>query len=81
MKTNLIEISVTGCTGSGKSEVCQVIKNALIAYYGSHTQVASRSLSEENNAVGDVLKAAKDTGQSAKRPNTVFVIEEFQSQR
>ena len=65
MKTKVIEIQVHGFTGDGKSNVCRVIKDALIKAYGPHTQVASRLLSEEPDS---------DNG---PRDNVIFVVEEF----
>ena len=66
MKTKLIEIQVHGFTGDGKTNVCAIIRDALIAAYGPHTQVASRSLSLEKGAEND----NKPTSDS------VFVIRE-----
>lgn len=47
---NYIEIQVHGQTGTGKTHVLKVIKDALIKAYGPHTQVSSYDLSIENNA-------------------------------
>lgn len=47
MKTKLIEVQVHGFTGDGKTNVCKVIRDALIQAYGPHTQVASRDLALE----------------------------------
>lgn len=67
MKTKLIEIQVHGFTSDGKTNVCKVIKDALIAAYGPHTQVASRNLSLEAGSEYD-NKPTKDA---------VFVIREI----
>lgn len=72
----VIEIEVAGAVGSGKSEVLQVIKNALVAHYGPHTQVASYDLSSEP---GDVLATAKRTGQCCRQSDTVFILSETNS--
>lgn len=66
MKTKLIEIQVHGFTGDGKTNVCAVIRDALIAAYGPHTQVASRNLSLERGSENN-NKPTKDA---------VFVIRE-----
>ena len=72
MKTNLIEITVSGRTGSGKSEVLEVIKNALDEFYGyPRTKIKIAGLD-----VDGAIDEAKHTGQSAKSKNTVFVIYE-----
>lgn len=68
MKNRMIEIQVHGFTRHGKSHVCEVIRRALIAEYGAHTQVASRSLSEER-AQGDIDNKPKS--------NVVFTVEEY----
>lgn len=72
MKTKLIEITVSGRTGTGKSEVLEVIKRALHDFYGyppTHINVAGF------NPDGAILDAAK-TGQTAKGIGTVFVLYE-----
>lgn len=70
MDSNIIEITVTGSTGSGKSEVCEVIANALREYY--------KTSKETINVAGDVnvgaIKDAKTTGQTAK--SAIFVLRE-----
>ena len=68
MKTKLIEIQVHGFTGDGKSDVCKVVKDALIAAYGTHTQVASYDMTVEENGGYSDNKPSKDT---------VFVIHEI----
>ena len=66
MKTNLIEVTVSGRTGSGKSEVLEVISSALAAYY------------KTKNITGKVCEGAIDearhTNQTAKKKETVFVL-------
>ncbi len=66
MKTKLIEIQVHGFTGDGKTNVCAVIRDALIAAYGPHTQVASRDLSLERGSEND----------NKPKQDAVFVIRE-----
>lgn len=74
----IIEIKVTGATGTGKTEVVQVIENALKDFYGPHTQVVSYDLSLEKASApkGDVLGEAKATGQCCKQQDTVFILSE-----
>lgn len=74
----IIEIKVTGDTGTGKSEVMQVIENALKDFYGLHAQVVSYDLSMEKASApnGDVLEEAKTTGQCCKQQDTVFILSE-----
>ena len=67
MKTALIEIQVHGFTGDGKTNVCAVIRDALIAAYGPHTQVASRDLSLEKGHEND----------NKPHSNVIFSIHEF----
>jgi nucleoside-triphosphatase THEP1 len=71
MQTKVIEISVTGETGSGKSEVLEVIANALRAHYPSGDCV---------KVAGEVctgaIDEAKTTGQSAKGKDTILVLTE-----
>lgn len=72
MKTNLIEITVSGRTGSGKSEVINVIRNALFDFYGrGEGRIRVAGVNEV-----DAIQEAKTTGQTAKRDNTVFVLYE-----
>lgn len=68
MSINHIEIRVIGPTGSGKSDVMEVIEHALRDTYGPHTMVASHDLSLERNLGSP---GAKPTVK-----NTVFVITE-----
>jgi len=69
--TNLIEVTVRGSVGCGKSEVLEVIANALSEFYrkGSTVKIAGKSC---KGAIED----AETTGQSAKRSQTVFVLYE-----
>lgn len=73
MNNNIIEIMVSGVTGSGKSEVCEVIAKALKAHYGRHDKVT---------IAGDVnegaIESAKTTGQTAA--NAIFIIDEVNRQ-
>jgi energy-coupling factor transporter ATP-binding protein EcfA2 len=69
MKTNLIEVTVSGRTGSGKSEVLEVINNALREYYGHNANITGETCL---GAVAD----AKTTGQTANKKSTVFVLRE-----
>lgn len=71
MQTKVIEVTVTGETGTGKSEVLEVIANALNAHYrnGSRIKVAG-------NVCQGAIEEAKHTGQSAKNKDTVFVLRE-----
>lgn len=67
MKSNLIEITVSGRTGSGKSEVLQVIWEALRMNYGPESNITG--------AVNlDAKKEARETGQTANKKQTVFVL-------
>ena len=69
--THLIEVTVRGGVGCGKSEVLEVIANALNEFYrkGATVKVAGKSCT---GAIGE----AETTGQSAKRSPTVFVLYE-----
>lgn len=72
MKTTVIEITVSGPVGSGKSEVLEVIKHALnkeLGYPKTHIKVAGFN---PDGAIDE----AKHTGQTARRENTVFVLYE-----
>lgn len=69
MKTNLIEITVSGRTGCGKSEVLEVINNALKTYYGHQANVTGNTC---KGAIGE----SAHTGQTARGGNTVFVLYE-----
>lgn len=69
MKTNLIEVTVSGRTGSGKSEVLEVISNALRDHYG-------RSVNITGKTCEGAIKESMTTRQTAKRSNVVFVLYE-----
>lgn len=71
MKTKVIEVTVSGETGTGKSEVLEVIANALRDYYrsGERVKVAGK-------VCPGAIEEAKHTGQSANDKNTVFVLQE-----
>ena len=66
--TNLIEVTVRGGAGCGKSEVLEVIANALNEFY--------RDGSSAGKLCKGAIAEAKITGQSAKRKSTVFVLYE-----
>ena len=70
-ETNLIEITVRGGVGRGKSEVIEVLTSALDEFYGKGSRV---------KVAGKVCKGAideaKHTGQTAKGDSTVFVFYE-----
>jgi len=69
--TNLIEVTVRGGVGCGKSEALEVIANALSEFYrkGSTVKIAGK-------ACKGAIEEAETTGQSAKRSPTVFVLYE-----
>ena len=67
MKSNIIEIIVSGKTGSGKSEVLEVISTALFSHYGIDVNITG-------STCFGAIDEAKATGQSAKSKNTVFVL-------
>lgn len=67
MKSNIIEITVSGKTGSGKSEVLEVISNALFSHYGVSVNITG-------STCRGAIYEAKETGQTAKSKNTVFVL-------
>lgn len=70
-ETNLIEVTVRGNVGCGKSEVLEVIANALNEFYrnGSKVKVAGK-------VCKGAIEEAKFTKQSAKFKPTVFVLYE-----
>jgi len=70
-ETNLIEVTVRGEVGCGKSEVLEVIANALREFYrrGSKVVVAGK-------VCEGAIDSAKFTKQSAKLDPTVFVLYE-----
>ena len=69
--TNLIEVTVRGGVGCGKSEAVEVIANALNEFYrnGSSVKIAGQCCT-------GAIEDAEVTGQSAKRSPTVFVLYE-----
>lgn len=69
--TRIIEVEVRGSCGIGKSEVLEVISNALRDFYenGSRTVIAG-DLCE--GAIDD----AKTTKQTAKHKDTIIVLKE-----
>ena len=69
--TNLIEVTVRGGVGCGKSEALEVIANALNEFYrnGSSVKIAGQCCT-------GAIEDAEVTGQSAKRSPTVFVLYE-----
>lgn len=73
MKTNLIEITVSGRTGCGKSEVLEVISNALSDFYCDKS--SSRIRIAGKNPKG-AIDEAKHTNQTAKGKKTIFVLHE-----
>ena len=73
----ILEIEIRGPVGSGKTEVMKVISDALVTYYGPHTQVASYDLSlEERSSSEGVIADAKCTGQRCRQEDTVFILRE-----
>lgn len=54
--TQVIDIVVTGPTGSGKSHVLSVLASALRGEYGMHAQITSHELSMEKNLGHELLK-------------------------
>ena len=73
MKTNLIEITVSGRTGCGKSEVLEVIRNAIDDFYCDKSSTRVRIAGK--NPKGAIDEAIH-TRQTAKGKNTVFVLYE-----
>jgi ABC-type glutathione transport system ATPase component len=72
MKTNVIEITVSGKVGCGKSEVLEVIRNALdehLGYPRTHIKIAGV------NPVGGI-EEARHTRQTTRNEKTVFVLRE-----
>jgi len=70
-ETNLIEITVRGGVGCGKSEALEVIANALREFYfdGTSVKVAGETCT-------GAIDQARHTGQSAKKHKTTFVLYE-----
>jgi len=71
MKTKVIEVTVCGETGTGKSEVLEVIADALNAFYrnGSSVKVCGK-------VSKGAIDEAKFTRQTAKNKDTIFVLRE-----
>lgn len=71
MQTKVIEVTVTGETGTGKSEVLEVIANALREHYksGNRVKVAGKTCP-------GAIEEAQHTGQTAKDKDTIFVLRE-----
>lgn len=67
MKSNLIEVTVSGRTGSGKSEVLEVISNALREKYGRCVNITGAT----NEGA---IEEAKHTRQTAMKNGTTFVL-------
>lgn len=67
MKSNLIEITVSGRTGCGKSEVLEVISTALREHYGYRANITGAT---NTGAVDE----ANHTGQTARKKGTVFAL-------
>lgn len=67
MKTNLIEITVSGRTSSGKSEVLEVIDKALREFYGHSVKIVDCGYKGS-------IEDATITGQTAKHKKTVIVM-------
>lgn len=74
MKTQVIEVTVSGECGIGKSEALEVIANALNDFYrnGSRVKVAGK-------VCKGAIEEAEFTGQTAKRKDVVFVLRETMS--
>jgi predicted ATPase len=72
MQTKVIEVTVTGETGTGKSEVLEVIANALNAFYGR----GSSRIKVAGKVCPGAIDEAKHTNQTAKDRDTVFVLRE-----
>lgn len=77
MKKNSITIEVKGVTGSGKTEVCELIHNALTAYYGENVTVVATDLERERAMAHiGILDDAKFTGQSCFLKDTTITLVE-----
>lgn len=72
MQTKVIEVTVTGETGTGKSEVLEVIANAL----NEHYRRGSSRIKVAGKVCKGAIEEAKHTGQSALDKDTVFVLRE-----
>ena len=77
MKKNTITIEVKGATGSGKTEVCELIHNALTAYYGKNVEVVAPQLDLDRKASHlGILDDAKYTGQSCLMMDSIITLVE-----
>ncbi|MBW6608221.1 hypothetical protein KXT90_24960, partial [Salmonella enterica subsp. enterica serovar Weltevreden] len=50
---NRVIITVKGGVGSGKTGVCNVIRDALKAHYGPHIEVVAEELNSDINMLGE----------------------------
>lgn len=66
--TKVIEIVVVGATGSGKSQVLELIERALRGEYGHHVQIASHDLSCE--------RGLGSPGEKPRVSDTIFSLRE-----
>ena len=71
MKTKLIEITVSARTGEGKSEVLEVIRNALDEFYCDKSSTRIRIAGKNPKGA---IEEAKHTGQTAKRKRHYFCV-------
>lgn len=72
MKTNLIEITVRGKCGGGKSEALEVIKKALKEFYNrGDCRIGIAGINPDG-----AIESAKTTRQTALGEKTVFVLYE-----
>lgn len=71
MRNETIEITVTGKTSSGKSEVLEVIANALNEFYRN----GEREIVTGRTCKGAIEKA-KVTKQTAKHGRVTFILNE-----
>jgi Ni2+-binding GTPase involved in maturation of urease and hydrogenase len=77
MTQKTIHVSVSGATGSGKTELCEVIHNAIVAHYGDKvTLVANELMTERQQAHLGILDDAIFTGQSCFLGDTTIVLTE-----
>jgi len=71
LRNETIEITVTGKTGSGKSEVLEVIANALNEFYRN----GEREIVTGKTCKG-AIEEAKTTKQTAKYGKVTFILNE-----
>lgn len=77
MKKNNITVEVKGGTGCGKTEVCELIHNALTAYYGQNVAIVAPDLDKERAMAHiGILDDAKFTGQSCFLKDTTITLVE-----